>query len=130
MALLFVCTGNICRSPMAEAIARDLGLDAASAGTWAIDGNRATAEASTVMAEIGIDLTIHRARSLHDVITDGWDAIYAMTPDHVAEVSGAGGQAELLHPMGLPIEDPYGLPLDVYRRVRDEIRDAVTERFG
>lgn len=130
MRVLFVCTGNICRSPMAEAIARDRGIEAESAGSWALDGNGATAPAVAVMGELGIDLNDHRARSIRDIDLSTYDVIYAMTPEHVGELEAEGARSELLHPLGIPIDDPYGLPIDVYRRVRDEITAAIDERLG
>ena len=79
--ILFVCTGNICRSPMGEALLRHsltaAGADhpVASAGTHAMDGGPATGHGIEVLGDRGIDLTGHLSRHLNAEIVDGADLI-------------------------------------------------------
>jgi protein-tyrosine phosphatase len=91
--ILFVCTGNICRSPMGEALLRHhltaAGADrpVASAGTHAMDGGPATGHGIEVLADRDIDLTGHRSRHLDAEVIDGADLIVAMTRRHEAAVA-------------------------------------------
>jgi len=107
MKILMVCTGNICRSPMAEVMLVDAlsrcGVDdveVVSAGTWAGAGQPATREAQQVMRQRGIDLTAHRSQPLTAELLDEADLILAMTSVHareIAEVSpGAVGRTVLM----------------------------------
>ncbi len=91
ITLLFVCTGNTCRSSMAEAIARDYlsrrsnssrRIRIISAGTGAVDNEPASLHAKTVMNELGIDLAGHRARKLTPELVEEADLILVMTERH------------------------------------------------
>jgi protein-tyrosine-phosphatase len=134
MRVVFVCTGNICRSPMAEGFARATarGVEFCSGGTHAVVGQESTAAAQRVMAEVGIDVSGHRARLVHDALVPLPDAVYAMTVCQVDAVLGdhreLAGRVELLDPAGSEVEDPYGAAESVYRAVRDQIRRAIGER--
>ncbi|MDO8736420.1 MAG: hypothetical protein Q7K29_04985 [Thermoleophilia bacterium] len=87
VSLLFVCTGNICRSPLAEAFLKDYAskqglagrIEVSSAGTHGWDGNPATVEARTAGARHGLDLSGHRAREVRRPIMDENDFVLAMT---------------------------------------------------
>ena len=135
-AVLFVCTGNICRSPMAEYLARDLAGDRArftSAGTIAIDGHPPSPGAVAAMAEIGIDLRLHGARPLEEALAAQPDIVFCMTGLHrkaVSRAAGPGVRVELLDPGGGEIDDPYGMDTDDYRRSRDEIAGALRARLA
>lgn len=146
--VLFVCTGNLCRSPMAEGFARELlagrlgveasdleaaGFRVVSAGTASLGGRPPSPEAVTVMREVGIDISTNESQPLTlDLVRDA-DDIFVMAPYHVDDVRAidqdAAARTTLLSPQGQPIADPIGQPVEVYRRVRDQIRKAVAQRM-
>ena len=120
MRVLFVCTGNICRSPFAAAVARAAGLDAESAGLQAYPGAEPTEDAIAVARELGYDVSSHRARGLTLELLEWPDVVVGMTAAHV---SALGGSARLLGEADC--EDPIGRGPDTYRRVYAQIERDV-----
>ena len=146
--LLLVCSGNTCRSPMAEVLARRIlarrrgihadDLDAAgtrvlSAGASAAGGAPATTEAVQAMAGVGLDLTRHRSRMLTPQLLREADLIYCMSASHEAAVlrlePAAAGRTERLDP-GADIDDPIGDGAAGYRRCADLIERRLEQRLS
>jgi protein-tyrosine phosphatase len=120
MRVLFVCSGNICRSPFAEAVARSMGFEVESAGVAAIEGNEPTEDAVAVARELGYDLTSHRARALTEEMLGRADVVVGMTARHLGVL---GEDARLLGEADL--DDPYGRGPEAYRQVYAQIETDV-----
>jgi protein-tyrosine-phosphatase len=140
MRIVFVCTGNTCRSPLAEAIARKVAierglmdLEISSAGTSAWEGAPASDGALLVGMERGFDLNQHRAQQLTRELVSDADYIFAMGPHHLERIEAMGGEGKghLLTAFASggtsdrSVSDPFGGDLAVYRTTVDELQTDV-----
>ncbi|HYC78533.1 MAG TPA: L-threonylcarbamoyladenylate synthase [Planctomycetota bacterium] len=144
---LFVCSGNTCRSPMAEALFRraladrvgvpverlaEAGFAVESAGTSAAPGDPATPAARAAAARLGGALADHRATRLDAARLDDADRVFVMTHDHLRTLRDrfpeAAGKAVLLDPRGLDVPDPFGADEDHYRLCAERLAALVRSR--
>ena len=150
MNVLFVCTGNTCRSSMAEGILKFLlkennieNINVSSAGLSAFEGQRANEKAIDVLKNKGIDIKNHRSRQLTEEIIKTSDLILTMTDSHKKLITNT--LPEYLHKIytlkeyalkvnnesrdnaNLDIDDPYGMDMKTYEETSNEITEQLVK---
>jgi len=149
MIILLVCTGNTCRSPMAEVMMRQLvaeklgctveeldqrGVLVASAGIAAAPGCGPSAEAVRVMKEKSLCLANHASQPLTEKLVRHADVILTMTGGHRQAIlrrwPDAASRTQTLCPDAGDISDPIGGPLSVYRTCAEQVESALRERIN
>ena len=128
MEILFVCTGNTCRSPMATAYLNSKnikGIKAFSRGL-AADGSTASENSVSVMAEKGIDISSHISKPITAFDFKRADKIVCLSSSH-KNILMQFAEEEKLCILGNGISDPFGADIDTYRACRDEIFAAVDQ---
>jgi glycine hydroxymethyltransferase len=139
--ILFICTGNVCRSPMAEGLFRKATdgrgeFRVVSAGLGAMDGMPPTAHSVAAMREIGVDISGQRSRALTADLVQEADYIFGMTHSHVDTVALLYPQAaektfllrefdDTLESFEKDIADPIGSSYEIYTHCRDQIEQGI-----
>lgn len=131
--VLLVCTGNTCRSPLAEVILKNLqpSWEAFSAGASPAMGQPASRGALEVARERGLDLSQHRAQPVTAELLSRAEQVWCLTEAHRQTLLRRHPefQDKIETLASFDIDDPVGQPLEVYRNCADQIEAALKLRF-
>lgn len=129
--ILFVCTGNTCRSPMAELLFNKLSIEkgikahAQSAGLCTIEGLLINDNSKEALLELGVESDFFRSKDIYDLDLNSFDLVIGMTNEHISELKAMGISESKIRLLGSGIADPYGSSLAVYKTCRDEINNSL-----
>ena len=131
MQITFVCTGNTCRSAMAQGICgqkikerKISGISCQSCGLSAYSGDEASANAVEAVKKYGVDISQHRSRQINKYILEETDIMVCMTQSHKSTVLSVRPKCRILVPQG-GISDPYGGNLKIYQQCADELAQYI-----
>jgi len=140
MKVLFVCTGNTCRSPMCEGYFRKLcqeaglkDVEAISAGVFAEPGGKASSVALSTMKDYGVDLAAHCSRPLDKELLDAADIVVALSTGHRFQVGRISPKAlaktklllEFADKPAMDVADPFGGSQETYSACFEEMKPAL-----
>ncbi len=131
--ILFVCTGNTCRSPMAKGIfekkSQEYGIPSffSSAALGFSDSQQVSPNAVKVCNEIGINISDHKPRVIREFDIDITDIFVVMTKNHAETLMSLNVPKSKIYILGGGIPDPFGSDLITYRRCRNYIEESVDE---
>ena len=140
--VVFICTANVCRSPMAEKLFEEAlakvdfrkKIRVFSAGISAMDGDQASDNSIQACEEVGLDLTDHRSAALTRATLENASVIFCMTESHrallnmyfeVPENTAIFLMREFTEGASKELPDPYGQDIEVYRECRDRMKEAL-----
>lgn len=129
MKILFVCTGNTCRSPMAEGIFKSFTKDSPvnfeikSAGLSAIDGERVSENSVKACRDIGVDISGHTATNIKNDDLKDTDLFVVMTMSHAKALMTSGVPQNKIYILN--VEDPYGGSLEIYKECCESIKSQL-----
>lgn len=122
--ILFLCTGNSCRSQMAEGWANHLGEGRVRAASAGVRPTAVQPLAVAVMREVGVDISAQRSKDVSVFLGEEFDFVITLCDNAREECPFFPGAKARLH---WPVDDPYGLDISAYRRARDEIKGRVEQ---
>ncbi len=126
MNVIFVCTGNTCRSPMAEYYLKSKNLNDISVSSRGFSaGDKANSNSVEVMAEVGIDISKHISSYITPTDIQNADHIICMTDSHKQMLVLSGADQNKISVLGNGIPDPYGCDIETYRKCRDNIFENI-----
>lgn len=133
--VVFVCTGNTCRSPMAKGIFEKMlsdrgisGVECSSAGIFAMTGDEPAANAVKAAERFGADISAHRARRITAPLLDETDLFICMTAQHAQSLSMYVDGSRVMS-LGDGIPDPYGADVETYIACANSIKQALARSF-
>ena len=126
MNIIFVCTGNTCRSPMAEYYLKSKNLEGVNVISRGFSGGEgANPKSVAVMKEVGIDISAHISRCISAEEIKNADAVICMTESHKAMLMAFASEQKQIFVLGGGIPDPFGCDIETYRKCRDSIFGAI-----
>lgn len=129
MQIIFVCTGNTCRSPMAQVVAQKLAPNVTfkSAGISVVPFDKVATNSVEAIKEIGLDISNHKPTQLNQVLINEADYIIPMNDSHAQFLIDEGVPKEKIYLLDSQVPDPFGSDINNYKKTRDLLTELIRE---